>query len=51
MREQSVPKRIHELREEMEDLSDYLELLEARAQNSGKRRYSAEQVKKMLDVK
>jgi hypothetical protein len=51
MREQSVPKRIRELREEMEDLIDYLDLLEARAQNFGKRRYSAEQVKKMLDVK
>ena len=44
-------KRIRELREEMEDLIDYLDLLEARAQNFGKRRYSAEQVKKMLDVK
>ena len=29
----------------------YLDLLEARAQNFGKRRYSTEQVKKMLQFK
>ena len=46
-----VIKRIAELREELEDLVDYLDLLEARAQNFGKRRYSTEQVKKMLGLK
>ena len=40
-----------ELREELENLIDYLDLLEARARNLGKKRYSAEQVKKMLGVK
>ena len=49
-REQNGPKRIRELREELEDLSDYLELLEARAQNSGTRRYSTKQVKKLLNL-
>jgi hypothetical protein len=39
------------LRQELEDLIDYLDLLEARAQNFGKRRYSTEQVKKMLGLK
>lgn len=46
-----VIKTIAELRQELEDLIDYLDLLEARAQNFGKRRYSTEQVKKMLGLK
>jgi cell division protein FtsB len=46
-----VRKRVAELRQELEDLVDYLDLLEARAQNFGKRRYSTEQVKKMLGLK
>jgi len=46
-----VVERIAELRQELEDLADYLDLLEARAQNFGKRRYSTEQVKKMLGLK
>jgi hypothetical protein len=46
-----IIKRIAELREELEDLVDYLDLLEARAQNFGKRRYRKEQVKKMLQVR
>ena len=46
-----VIKRIAKLREELEDLVDYLDLLEARAQNFGKRRHSTEQVKKMLGLK
>lgn len=50
MKQQSVRKRIHELREELEDLIDYLDLLEARARNFGKRRYITEHVKKMLKV-
>ena len=44
-------ERIAELREELEDLVDYLDLLEARAQSFGKRRHSTEQVKKMLGLK
>ena len=46
-----VVERITELRQELEDLVDYLDLLEARAQNFGKRRYSTEQVKKLLKLK
>ena len=46
-----VVERIAELREELEDLIDYLDLLEARAQNFGKRRYSTAEVKKALQVK
>jgi hypothetical protein len=46
-----VVKRIAELRQELEDVVDYLDLLEARAQNLGKQRYSTEQVKKMLALK
>ncbi len=46
-----VIERIAELREELEDLIDYLDLLEARAQNFGKRHYSTDQVKKMLGLK
>jgi cell division protein FtsB len=46
-----VTKRIAELRDELENLIDYLDLLEARARNFGKKRYSTEQVKKMLGIK
>jgi hypothetical protein len=46
-----VVERIAELRQELENLVDYLDLLEARAQNFGKGRYSTEQVKKMLNLK
>ena len=45
-----VVQRIAELREELEDLIDYLDLLEARAQNLGKPRLSTEQVKKILKL-
>ena len=43
-------KRIRKLLEELESLVDYLDLLEVRALNFGKRRYSTEQVKKMLGI-
>lgn len=46
-----VIERIAELRQELEDVLDYLDLLEARAQNFGKQRFSTEQVKKMLGLK
>jgi len=46
-----VTEQIAELREELENLIDYLDLLEARARNFGKKRYSTEQVKKMLQLK
>lgn len=46
-----VAQRIAELREELENLIDYLDLLEARAQNFGKSRHTTEQVKKLLQLK
>jgi len=46
-----VLRQIRELREELETMIDYLDLLKARAQNFGKRRYSTEQVKKVLGLK
>jgi hypothetical protein len=46
-----VTQRIAELREELENLVDYLDLLEARALNLGKKRYSTAQVKEMLNLK
>ncbi len=36
--QKTVLKQISSLREQMEDLNDYLDLLEARARNKGKRR-------------
>ena len=47
----NVRKRIRKLSEEIKNLIDYLDLLEARALNLGKKRYSTEQVKKMLGIK
>ena len=49
--QKNVVERIAKLREELENLVDYLDLLEARARNFGKKRYSTEQVKKMLKLK
>lgn len=46
-----VTERIAELRDELENLIDYLDLLEARARSFGKKRYSTAQVKKMLGIK
>jgi len=48
---EDVIKKIGDLREELENIMDYLDLLEARAQNFGKKRYSTEQVKKILNLK
>lgn len=48
--EKYTARRIVELREELQDLRDYLDLLEARAQNFGRRRYSTEEVKKTLNL-
>lgn len=46
-----VTERIAELRQELKNLIDYLDLLEARAKNFGKKRHSTEQVKKILNLK
>jgi hypothetical protein len=39
-------RQLSEIREEVEDLLDYLDLLEARAKDAGKPRISHEEVKK-----
>jgi hypothetical protein len=39
------------MREEMSDLKDYLDLLEARAVNEGKGTYSTDEVKAKLGIK
>lgn len=49
--ERFVTKRIAELREELENLMDYLDLLEARARNFGRPRHSTQEVKKLLGLK
>ena len=45
-----VLKEISKLREHLEDMTDYLDLLEARARNQGKPRLSAEAVRKQLGL-
>ena len=42
---------LHKLREEMEDLQDYLDVLDARARNEGKPTYSTDQVRARLGLK
>jgi hypothetical protein len=46
----NVLSQISSLREQLEDLHDYLDLLEARARNKGKRTYSADEVRKQLGL-
>lgn len=48
--QKSVRELISTLREQMEDLNDYLDLLEARARNKGKRTYSMGEVRKQLGL-
>jgi hypothetical protein len=45
-----VQKRLTKLREELEDLTDYMDLLEARARNIGKPRYTTAEVRKQLGL-
>jgi hypothetical protein len=46
--QKNVLKQIVSLREQMEDLNDYLDLLEARARNQGKPTFTTEEVRKQL---
>jgi len=48
--QKSVIKQISSLREQVEDLHDYLDLLEARARNKGKRTFTTEEVRKQLGL-
>ena len=45
-----VVKEISRLREEVEDLMDYLDLLEARAKNRGKQTYTTDEVRSQLGL-
>ena len=46
----NVIAQISSLREQMEDLNDYLDLLEARARNKGKRTFTTQEVRKQLGL-
>jgi hypothetical protein len=46
----NVIKRISSLREQVEDLSGYFDLLEARARNKGKRTFTMEEIRKQLGL-
>ena len=48
--QQAVLKQIGSLREQMEDLNDYLDLLEARARNKGKPTFTTDEVRKQLGL-
>lgn len=48
VQQQNVRKEISRLREELEDLTDYLDLLDARARNQGKPRLNMDAVRKQL---
>ncbi len=48
--QKNVIKQISSLREQVEDLNDYLDLLEARARNQGKRAFTTEEVRKQLGL-
>jgi hypothetical protein len=41
---------ISALREQMEDLNDYLDLLEARARNKGKKTFTTDEVRRQLGL-
>lgn len=46
----NVIKQITSLREQVEDLHDYLDLLEARARNKGKRTFTTNEVRQQLGL-
>ena len=46
----NVISQISSLREQVEDLFDYLDLLEARARNKGKCTFSTDEVRKQLGL-
>ncbi len=45
-----VLREVNRLREELEDLMDYLDLIEARARNKGKPQYTTAEVRKKLGL-
>ena len=49
-RRQEVLNQIGSLREQMKDLNDYLDLLEARVRNKGKPTFTNDEVRKQLGL-
>ena len=49
--QKNVLKEISKLREQIEDLSDYLDLLDARARNEGKPRLAPSQMRQRLGLR
>ena len=49
-RRKNVIEQLSALRERMEDLNDYLDLLEARARNKGKRTCTKDEVRMQLGL-
>jgi cell division protein FtsB len=45
-----ILREVSRLREELEDLMDYLDLIEARARNKGKPQYTTAEVRKKLGL-
>lgn len=45
-----ILRQIEEVKASVEDMRDYLDLLEARIRNKGRRRYSLEHAKKRLNL-
>jgi len=45
-----IQKQIRLVREQLSDLQDYLELLDARVRNKGKRTFSLEEVRRQLGL-
>jgi len=50
VRRKNVISQISSLREQMVDLNDYLDLLEARARNKGKKTFTTDEVRKQLGL-
>jgi hypothetical protein len=50
IRRKNVIKQITSLREQVEDLHDYLDLLEARVSNKGKRTFTTDEVRQQLGL-
>ncbi len=50
LQQKIVLKQIGTLREQLEDLNDYLDLIEARARNEGKPTLTTDQVRKQLGL-
>jgi hypothetical protein len=46
----NVISQIFALQEQMGDLNDYLDLIEARARNNGRRTFTTEEVRKQLGL-